>query len=332
LPRKTVLVIEDHPGDRDIYGRILWYNGFHVLFAEDGEAGLQLAQERHPDLVLLDLELPGIHGLEICSRLKQEDKTRDIPIVALTGRRLSEFGGNSEVLGYAHFLEKPKPPLQVLRVVEQLIGRPSSDEVEEPSAPEFFRSTPREGDAAPAAAAEPTADVKEEEIDLRAIGEHLLAHVTQVLERWEQLGKDEPWFSLPPDDRIDNLPAIVKALVGAALLSGHQNDAKITIVRAAVQHGTTRRSHGVPESSIPLEFHLLRQAFWRELTEGFPPNDDVYAAVRALDDVVPIAMNASMWGYYREEVEGQGLWESTLERLAGVAPTTHAEGGAGAGT
>jgi DNA-binding response OmpR family regulator len=55
---KTVLLIEDNAGDRVIYGNILWYNGFDVVFAEDGETGIRLAGEVHPDLILLDLGLP----------------------------------------------------------------------------------------------------------------------------------------------------------------------------------------------------------------------------------------------------------------------------------
>src|SRR5687768_13799778 len=102
---------------------MLWYNGFDVVFAEDGETGFRLAREQRPDLILLDLQLPLLHGSEVASQLQQGDETKDIPIVALTARRLSEFGGNATVLGYSKFLEKPVSPLEVLRVVEQLIGR-----------------------------------------------------------------------------------------------------------------------------------------------------------------------------------------------------------------
>lgn len=307
---KTVLVIEDHPGDRDIYGKILWYNGFHVLFAEDGEAGLLLAQQRHPDLVLLDLELPRMHGLELCSRLKQDNATADIPVVALTGRRLKEFGGNANVLGYAYFLEKPVSPLRVLNIVERLIGRADEDQAEDVGKPEVFRSTP--GPKEP-----PSIPLGENDTDLAPLGEYLVAHVGRVMDRWEELARNEPWFTLPPEDRLDSLPAVVQALARAALFKLDGPEARSAVVNAAVEHGLSRRTQGCPESAIPLELHLLRQAITRELIDASPPHEAVYAAIRALDDYLSIATNASMWGYFREEIEAQGLWETTLDRLTG---------------
>src|SRR5919106_1277285 len=137
MAKKTVLLVEDNPGDRAIYGNMLWYNGFDVVFSEDGETGMRLAQELHPDLILLDLQLPLLHGSELSSQLKQDDATKDIPIVALTGRRLSDFGGNAAVLGYAKFLEKPVSPLEVLRVVEHIIGRANIDQAAQPNRPQL---------------------------------------------------------------------------------------------------------------------------------------------------------------------------------------------------
>jgi CheY-like chemotaxis protein len=327
LAKKTVLVVEDHPGEWDMYGRILWYNGFHVIVAEDGQTGLQLARDRKPDLIMLDLELPLLHGLELCSQLKQDESTREIPIVALTGRRLSELGGNSTVLGYARFLEKPMPPLRVLQIVEELIGRPTREQVEEPSRPEIHRSAANEsavdgsvGAESPTVIADPAPVIEvasEPEPDRYPLfAAALQEHRSEILERWVRLGRDEPWFSLPVADRLTTLSAVLEAVVEAALQHPGEDAARLRIVQAAVEHGWTRRASGIPESSVPIEFHLLRQAIWRQLTETFPPTEEIYAAIRALDDAITIALNSAMWGYFRDEIEAQGRWQAALERLA----------------
>ncbi|HEX6558157.1 MAG TPA: response regulator, partial [Longimicrobiales bacterium] len=75
MSKKTVLLVEDDAGDRNMYGNILWYNGYDVVFAEDGEAGLRIAAAEKPDLIILDLQLPLLHGSELASRLKQENDT-----------------------------------------------------------------------------------------------------------------------------------------------------------------------------------------------------------------------------------------------------------------
>ena len=122
MAKKTVLLIEDSPGDRTIYGNMLWYNGFDVVFAEDGQAGYRLAHELRPDLILLDLQLPLLHGSELSSQLKQSDTTKNIPIVVLTARRLIDFGGNAAVLGYERFLEKPVSPRELCEFIGDLLA------------------------------------------------------------------------------------------------------------------------------------------------------------------------------------------------------------------
>lgn len=276
-----------------------------MLFAEDGEAGLRLAQERHPHLILLDLELPLLHGSELCSRLKQDNDTADIPVVALTGRRLREFGGNANVLGYAYFLEKPASPVRVLKVVERLIGRPDQDQADDPAKPEVFKTEPGQLSQYPA---------QEPNDDLAALGEYLIAHVDRVVDRWEALARTEPWFVLPRDDRRDHLPDLVQAVARAALLSGQRNR-RADVVGAAVLHGSTRRQAGCPESAIPLELHLLRRAITRELIDSAPPTEAVYTAIRAVDEYISIATNASLWGYFRAELEAQGIWENSVQKL-----------------
>ncbi len=122
--RKLVLVIDDERAERELYGGLLWYNGFDVAYAETGEDGLRMAAQQHPDLVLLDMMLPGIDGLGVCETLKADPQTNAVPVLALSGRREGELGPAARRLGCETYLEKPISPLAVLHEVERLIGRP----------------------------------------------------------------------------------------------------------------------------------------------------------------------------------------------------------------
>ena len=310
--QKTVLLVEDDAGDRNMYGNILWYNGYNVIVAEDGEAGLRLAHEQQPDLIILDLQLPLLHGLELNSRLKQDNDTKNIPVIALTGRRLSEFGGNAHVLGYARFLEKPVSPLQVLREVETLIGPAHVDQAALPERPQVFRTHVPEPQ--PILEADlPVPDVPTEE--MREVADHLRENIEAVLNRWNGLVKEEPWFSLPREHRLSNLSAVVEALITCAILTPGSQDCARAAVNAGADHGYNRRQQGIPESLIPIEFHLLRQALWRYLNDTFSPTDATYAAILSIDRSITMTLNAAMWGYYREEIEAHEGWEAALERL-----------------
>jgi DNA-binding response OmpR family regulator len=80
----TALIVEDHPEQADLVARILRMRDYLPILAEDGEAGLRLARERHPDVMLLDLMLPDINGFDVCRRLRTDPATRLIPVVMLT--------------------------------------------------------------------------------------------------------------------------------------------------------------------------------------------------------------------------------------------------------
>lgn len=121
--RQLVIVAEDERHEWEIYGKILWYNGFDVLHAEDGEEALELIRANRPDLIILDLMLPKVDGLEICRRVKAESAMDKIPVIALSARSEREYGSRARAVGFTGYLEKPIGPLAVLRTVEDLIGR-----------------------------------------------------------------------------------------------------------------------------------------------------------------------------------------------------------------
>jgi CheY-like chemotaxis protein len=123
MDRKLILFVEDSEHDRELYGKLLWYNGFDVKFAMTGADGIRCLETERPRLVVLDLHLPDVSGTEVCAKLRANERTSDVPVLILTGRPKREFGAWADRMGCAGFLEKPVTPLEVLYEVERVIGR-----------------------------------------------------------------------------------------------------------------------------------------------------------------------------------------------------------------
>jgi two-component system, OmpR family, KDP operon response regulator KdpE len=122
--RKLILVIDDEEHEREIYGRMLLYNGFDVAFAGDAAHGLRLAAEHQPDLVLLDLGLPDASGVELCEALSALAWRTTPPIVVvLSAFTREDMGARSAAAGACEYIEKPASPLSVLHTVEEYLGR-----------------------------------------------------------------------------------------------------------------------------------------------------------------------------------------------------------------
>ena len=81
---KTILFIEDESALQKTFGEILKQEGYEMISALDGEIGPRLAKSKKPDLILLDLILPKVHGFEVLKQLKQDEETKSIPIIVLT--------------------------------------------------------------------------------------------------------------------------------------------------------------------------------------------------------------------------------------------------------
>jgi two-component system, cell cycle response regulator DivK len=84
VANELILVVEDNDKNRKLVRDVLTFKGYEIIEAETGEAGVRLAQERHPSLVLMDIRLPGIDGIEALRQLRAEQTTRGIPIMAMT--------------------------------------------------------------------------------------------------------------------------------------------------------------------------------------------------------------------------------------------------------
>ena len=150
---------------------------------------------------------------------------------------------------------------------------------------------------------------------IQQICDHLKSHVSDVLLEWEQLVREQPWYSLPPDHRIDSLPDVIIGLTEAALCRPADIESHWQKVNAAAEHGSHRREQGIPEHLLFTEYHLLRQAIWNYLVRTFGHPHVVVQAIMRIDTSISAATNASMWGYHRQEIEALGKWEEGMERI-----------------
>src|SRR6056297_2364547 len=90
MSKPTILIVEDSPTNLQVLGKILKDEAYELAFATDGKEGLQMAMNIRPDLILLDIMMPVMDGMESCKRLKKYEQTRDIPVIFLTARGKSD--------------------------------------------------------------------------------------------------------------------------------------------------------------------------------------------------------------------------------------------------
>lgn len=114
---KRVLLVEDNLDNRTIYSTILRHEGFEVLTAVSGEEALEKAAGEAPDVILLDISIPGVDGWTVATRLKNGEETREIPIIAVTAHALAEHEERAREVGCDGYLAKPVSPMRVLEEV-----------------------------------------------------------------------------------------------------------------------------------------------------------------------------------------------------------------------
>lgn len=124
----TVLIVEDDPNTLELVELYLHNDGHKVLTTQDGLEGLRLAREAHPDLVVLDLMLPGMDGLEICRTLREES---EVPIVMLTARVEEDDRLAGLDMGADDYLTKPFSPRELAARVRAVLRRTARDALEQ---------------------------------------------------------------------------------------------------------------------------------------------------------------------------------------------------------
>ncbi len=120
---RTVLIIEDEKLIIVSTQMVLESVGFQVESATDGEEGIKKAKEVKPDLILLDIMMPGIDGWETLKRLKRDPDTQGIPVVIFTAREHARGHQKSAEMGAAGYFRKPFEPDELIELVEKHVGQ-----------------------------------------------------------------------------------------------------------------------------------------------------------------------------------------------------------------
>jgi two-component system cell cycle response regulator DivK len=124
----TVLVVEDNPANMRLCSLLLRNAGHSVLCAVDAETGLTMAHAERPDLILMDIQLPGMDGLAATALLKQAPDTAAIPIIALTAMAMKDDQKKSEMAGCDAYIAKPLRYQQLYAAIDSLLPSPGPHE------------------------------------------------------------------------------------------------------------------------------------------------------------------------------------------------------------
>jgi two-component system cell cycle response regulator DivK len=121
-PRKRVLIVEDNDLNMKLFNDLLVAHGYGTLQTKDGVEALALARQHRPDLILMDIQLPEISGLEVTQWIKQDDDLRTIPVVAVTAFAMK--GDEEKIIngGCEAYIAKPISVTNFLRTVERFLS------------------------------------------------------------------------------------------------------------------------------------------------------------------------------------------------------------------
>ena len=118
---KRILIVEDQEDNRAILRDLLSQAGYELIEAADGEEGVKLARDEHPDLILMDIQLPVIDGYEAMRRIKGTDGLKSIPIIAVTSYALSGDEAKARAAGCDGYVTKPFSPRDLLAKVRHYL-------------------------------------------------------------------------------------------------------------------------------------------------------------------------------------------------------------------
>ena len=121
MTEKSILYVEDNEANRKIVRQLLKNTSYALIEACDGEGGVAVALERRPDLILMDIQLPKISGLEATRRLRAEAITANTPIIAITSFALSGDDQKAKEAGATAYLAKPYSPRDLLALIRKLL-------------------------------------------------------------------------------------------------------------------------------------------------------------------------------------------------------------------
>lgn len=123
MPKTKVLVIEDNPVIIRMNEKLLGSQGYEVIVAKDGEEGISRAKNDKPDVILLDIILPVMHGFEVCKALKKDPATKQIPVIMMTGTGLEEIAKKEPDVDAQGYIAKPYNFKAIDELIKQVLKK-----------------------------------------------------------------------------------------------------------------------------------------------------------------------------------------------------------------
>jgi len=120
--KPVVLLVDDYPDAREMYAEYLEFSGFDIVQAGNGVEAIERAHDSHPDVILMDLSLPVMDGWEATRRLKADDTTKEIPVLAVTGHALSGVSNDAKKAGCDGFITKPCLPEDLVAEIRKVLA------------------------------------------------------------------------------------------------------------------------------------------------------------------------------------------------------------------
>jgi two-component system, cell cycle response regulator DivK len=124
VANELILIVEDNPKNLKLVRATLQVKGYQTIEAGTGEEGVQLARDQHPALVLMDIQLPGISGVEAFHQLRADPMTRSIPVIAITASVMAQERQKVMAAGFDGFQGKPISVREFVATVGQVLARP----------------------------------------------------------------------------------------------------------------------------------------------------------------------------------------------------------------
>ena len=123
MANELILIVEDNPQSLKLVRDILQVKGYQTLETETGEEGVRLARERQPALILMDIQLPGINGIEALQRLRADPVTSATPVIAVTASVMTQDRSRIMAAGFDGFQSKPISVNQLLATVRETLDK-----------------------------------------------------------------------------------------------------------------------------------------------------------------------------------------------------------------
>ncbi len=123
MANELILIVEDNEKNRKLVRDVLQFRGYQTLEAETAEEGIRLAQESCPALILMDIQLPGMNGIEALGRLRADPKTKKIPVIAVTASAMTHDRQKIMAAGFDGYQMKPINVKEFIAAVREMLDR-----------------------------------------------------------------------------------------------------------------------------------------------------------------------------------------------------------------